>query len=243
MLFMTPDRTAASWPQLYARAGGILYLVVFGLGWTLFGYPHVAVSGDAAATAHAIALAEPRLRLVSAGELIMFLCDVPLALIFYVLLAPVDRNLALLAAFFRLANAFLGAILGLGRLAVLVLFGNPGYAAAISPSQLQAFAALLLNLHGYGVDICFVFFGLHCVLLGYLIYRSEYLPKFIGVLLPIAGVIYVANSFVDLIAPEFAAKIPTLVLLPGFIAELSLCLWLLLRGVNARLFAEQHREL
>ena len=219
-------------PQIYARAGGILYLIVFALGFTLFAYPSISPSGNATLSVHVISSAQPWLRVVSTAELINFLCDVPLALIFYVLLAPVDRNIALLAAFFRLANAFLGAIIGLGRLAVLTLLGDTADRSAFTPTQLQALASLFLTLHGYGLDICFVFFGMHCMLLGFLIYRSDYLPKFLGVLLPIAGLIYLADSLVDIVAPAIADKVPTTIFLPGFIAELSLCLWLLAKGIN-----------
>ncbi len=228
--------------QTYARVGGGLYLVVFALGFTLFEYPHVNASGNAASTAHAISSSEPWLRVVSATELMNFVIDVPLALILYVLLAPVDPNIALLAAFFRLANGFLGGIIGLGRLAGVLLFGDAGYRSAFSPNQLQALASLSFALHGYGLDICFVFFGIHCILLGLLIYRSGYLPKWIGMLLAIAGLIYCADSLADIAVPIFAAKIPNAIFVFGFVAELSLCLWLLTKGVNIPKWEEKaHR--
>lgn len=229
---MIPPRTIETPPQLYARLGGVLYLLIFALGFTLFAYPHISPAGGNQSLAHDIVAGEPRLRLASAGELFMYLCDVPLAVILYVLLKPVDRNLALLAAFFRLANAFVGGIAVLGRLAVLLLFGNPDYRAAFTQDQIQGLASLALGLHGYGVDIGIVFFSFHCILLGYLIFRSGYLPKFLGVLLPIAGLCYLTESFADIAAPAFSAALPIAILLPGFIAELSLCLWLLVKGVD-----------
>ena len=225
-------RATATSPQVYARVGGILYLLVFCLGFTLFAYPHVSASGNAAATARAISSSDPWLRAVSAAELINFILDIPLAVIFYALLAPVDRNISLLAAFFRLANGFLGSIVGLSRLAVVLLFGDSGYRAVFSPNQLQALASLSLSIHGYGLDICFVFFGIHCILLGLLIYRSGYLPRFLGALLPIAGLVYLTDSLADIAAPAFAARIPDSIFVLGFFAELSLCLWLLTKGVN-----------
>jgi Domain of unknown function (DUF4386) len=236
------DRPATASPQVYARVGGVLYLLVFGLGFTLFAYPHVGASGDPAATLRTISSSEPWLRVVSGAELINFVLDVPLALIFYVLLAPVDRNIALLAAFFRLANAFLGAAIGLSRLGVLLLVAHAGQASAFTPSQVQALAALSLALHGYGLDICFVFFGIHCILLGWLLYRSGYFPKFLGVLLPIAGLIYLTDSFLDIVAPALSAKIPNAVLIPGFVAELALCVWLLVRGVDVPIWEEKARR-
>ena len=217
----------------------MLYLFVFGLGFALFAYPHISASGNAALTAHTVSSSAPWLHVVSAAELVNFMLDVPLALIFYVLLAPVDRNVALLAAFFRLANGILGGIIGLGRLAVVSLFADPGYRSAFSPDQLQALASLALSLHGYGVDVCFAFFGIHCMVLGYLIFKSGYLPKFLGIVLPIAGLIYVTDSFADIAAPAVAARIPDAIFLPGFLAELSLCLWLLAKGVNLPKWTEK----
>jgi len=218
-------------PQIYARAGGVLYLLIFALGFTLFAFPDVGAGG--AAAAHAVATSEPRLYAISAGELVLFSIDVPLALIFYVLLRPVDRNIALLAAFFRLANAFFGSLSILGRLAVLVLLGNAAYRSAFTPEQVQALSALLLALHSNAQDIGLVFFGIHCILIGLLIFRSGYLPKFLGISLPIVGVIYLANSFANIGAPAFAAGIPDAIFLPGVIAEASLCLWLSVRGIDA----------
>jgi hypothetical protein len=217
--------------QTYARAGGALYLVIFALGWTLFAFPHISPAGGAASI-HAITVAEPRLRLVSAAELLMYLCDVPLAVILYVLLRPVDRGIALIAAFFRLGNAVVGAIAVVARLAVLTICGDAGYQSAFTPGQLQGIVSMLLSVHGDGVDIGIIFFAFHLILLGYLIFRSGYLPKVLGVLLPIAGVCYIVASFADIVSPAFAAQVPAAILLPGFAAELLLCLWLLVKGVN-----------
>jgi hypothetical protein len=104
----------------------------------------------------------------------------------------------------------------------------------ISPRLYLQRAYLSLRLHGYGYDISLVFFGFHCLLLGYLIFRSGYFPRFLGVLLIIASLGYLVNSFAVFVAPAFDAKIALFVLLPGALAEYSLCLWMIVMGVNVR---------
>jgi hypothetical protein len=84
-----------------------------------------------------------------------------------------------------------------------------------------------------------IFFGFECLVLGYLIFRSGYFPRILGVLMQIAGLSYLTNSFALLLAPAFAAKLVPAILLPALIGELSLCLWLLIKGVNAQRWREQ----
>lgn len=217
-------------PQVYARVGGALYLLVFALGSALFDFPSFR-GGAGAAAAHIVSTSESHLRFIVAEELASFLIDVPLALIFYVLLRPVSQNIALLAAFFRLGNAFMGSLSVLGRLAVLVLFGHV-YQGVFTPPQMQALAVVYLSLHAYAQEIGLVLFGMHCILLGILIYRSRYLPKLIGACLPLVGIIYIAYSFLDIIAPVLADRIPFAIFIPGIVTEGALSLWLLVKGVD-----------
>ena len=153
-----------------------------------------------------------------------------------------DRNLSLLAAFFSLVGCAIGGVIALGHLAPVLLLGGADYLKAFDPHQLQALALLSLKLHGYGEDVAIVFFGLYCPLLGYLIFRSGYLPKFLGILLAIGGLCYIINSFADFISPTFSAMIPAYILLPPGIAELSLCLWLIAAGVNVPKWEEKAKR-
>jgi len=221
-------------PQAYARTGGVLYLIIIvaGLFGEVFVRSTLIVSGDATATAQHIMGSELLWRLGIAGDLIMHVCDVPLALIFYVLLRPVDRNLALLAAFFNLVQT---AILGANKLSLLTalfFLGNADYLKAFEPRQLHALAYLPIKLHGYGFGVGLIFFGCECLVLGYLIVRSGFFPKILGVLMQIAGLCYLVNSFALLLSPALADRLFPLILVPAFIGELSLCLWLLVKGVN-----------
>jgi hypothetical protein len=228
------DRAIEASPLRLARVGGWLYLIVIvvGIFAEFFVRAKLIVSDDAVATAHSIMASESLWRLGFAFDLIGGALYVAITLILYVLLKPVDRNLSLLAAFFSLVGCAVGAVVALGHYAPLLILGGADYLNAFDPHQLQALARLSLKLHGYGEDVSIVFFGLYCALLGYLIFRSSYFPKFLGVLLIIGGLCYLINSFADFLSPAFSAKIPALILLPPGIAELSLCLWLIVVGVN-----------
>jgi hypothetical protein len=228
------DRAIEASPLRLARVGGWLYLIVIvvGIFAEFFVRAKLIVSDDAAATAHSIMASESLWRLGFAFDLIGGALYIAITLILYVLLKPVDKNLSLLAAFFSLVGCAVGAVVALGHYAPLLILGGADYLKAFDPHQLQALARLSLKLHGYGEDVSIVFFGLYCALLGYLIFRSSYFPKFLGILLTIGGLCYLINSFADFLSPAFSAKIPALILLPPGIAELSLCLWLIIVGVN-----------
>jgi hypothetical protein len=228
------DRSAETSPQVYARIGGVLYLIIIVIG--LFGEAFIRekliVSGDATATANNIMASQPLWRVGLAGELILLVCAVALTLIFYVLLRPVSRNLALLLAFFDLISIALEGAIALNLVTALFPLGNADYLKAFESHQLHALAYLTLKAHGYGFGISLVFFGCACLVLGYLIFRSGYLPRILGVLMQIAGLSYLINSFALLVAPTFEDLIFPAVLVPAFIGESSLCLWLIVRGVN-----------
>lgn len=217
-------------PRTVAAVGGVLYVLIFALGFTLFAFPDVRIDGVPAM--HAIEASQAHLRMICAGELILFAVDVPLAAILYVLLRDVDCNLALMAAFFRLANAFFGSLSVLFQIAVLLLLGDSAYLAAYNGHQIEVLVAIATTLHENAQDLGLVFFGVHCILIGILIWRSRYFPTFIGALLPIAGLAYLSNSFIDILDPALAARIPFAIFLPAFVAEASLCLWLLLWGLG-----------
>ena len=117
-------------------------------------------------------------------------------------------------------------------LEALFPLGNAGYLKAFTPEQLYAMTSLSLKSHGYGFGVSLLFFGCFCLIIGYLIFKSGYFPKTIGLLMQIAGVCYLTNSFALVLSPALANRLFPGILLPAFIGELSLCLWLLVKGVN-----------
>ena len=234
------SQTVETSPQVYARIGGVLYLVVIVIGFcsSVFVRDKLTASGDATATANNIMASESLWRISIAADLILLVCAVPLTLILYVLLRPVNKNLALLGALFNLVEFPIEAVSKLYLFAALFLTGNADYLKAFEPHQLHALAKISLRLHDYGFGIDLVFFGFACIIYGYLLFRSGYFPKTLGVLMALAGLSYLTNSFTLILAPAYAGTIlPVLVL--ALIGELSLCLWLIVKGVNLPKWKEQ----
>jgi Domain of unknown function (DUF4386) len=229
---MTAHATQTS-PQVDARIGGILYLMIIIAGalGEIFIRGKLMVSGDAISTANNIIASQSLWRIGIAGDLLMHVCDIPLMLIFYVLLKPVNKNLALLAVLFNLIQTAVLVANKLNLLIPLFLLGNADYLKAFEPNQLYALTYLFVKAHDYGFGIGLIFFGFACLIYGYLLFRSGYFPWTLGVLVVIAGLSYLTDSFTLILAPAYAGTIfPVLVL--ALIGELSLCLWLLVKGVN-----------
>ena len=232
-------------PQTYARIGGALYLaiIVGGLIGEMAVRNVLVVPNDAAATAQNI-LASPMLwRIGIVADLLQHVCDVGLALVLYVLLRPVNRRIALLALLFDVVAMSVFVANKLNMVLPLFFLGDAEYLKALSPDQLHALAYLAIRAHDMGFGIGLIFFGCECIVLGWLIFRSGYLPRFLGVLMPIAGACYLVNSFALILAPALAHKLFPAILLPSFIGESALCLWLLIKGIdqskwNARIGAE-----
>lgn len=239
------DHDSAISPQLYARLGGVLYLVIIvagGLG-EVFVRDGLIVIGDATATAHGILAASSIWRMGIAGDLLQHLCDVGLALVLYVLLRPVHRNIPLLALLLDVVAMSVFVANKLNLLLPLFLLDDVKYLAAFTPEQLQALSYVAIRAHAYGFGIGLIFFGGECIVLGWLIFHSGYLPKFLGLLMPIAGVCYMVNSFALILAPELAYAIFPAILLPCLVAELSLCLWLMIKGVSVPAWNERVRAM
>ena len=230
---MKEHRVEAS-PQVLSRIGGVLYLIIIvvGLFGEAFVRDRIIVSGNATATAANIRSMESLWRFGIAAEFFLLICAVALTLIFFVLLRPVSRDLALLATFFNLVSVAVEAANDLNLLAALFPLGNAGYLKVFAPEQLYAMASLSLKSFSYGFGVALIFFGFVCLVMGYLIFRSGYLPKAIGVLMQIAGLSSLINSFALGLAPAVANRLFPAILVPAFIGEASLCLWLLVKGVN-----------
>src|SRR2546425_5619698 len=149
------DRTVETSPQLYARVGGVLYLIIIVLG--IFGEAFVRdrifVSGDAAATAANLRSLESLWRFGIATELFLLICAIALTLIFYVLLRPISKELALLAVFFNLVSLAGEAVAAVDLVAAVFSLGNAGYLKAFPPEQLLAMAGPAIKSHSHGVGV------------------------------------------------------------------------------------------
>ena len=228
-------------PKLYARTGGLLYLLIIVFGGFAEGYVmnSLVVAGDAAATAHNI-LASPGLwNLSVAGNLLVPVFAVAQTWIFYLLLRPVNKQLVLLSVFFMLVSLSVEAVSKLFLLAVMPILASANHPGALEPLQMQALVHLALSWHDIAFNIALIFFGFGCLVDGYLIFKSGYFPKLIGLLMQAAGLSYLVACFAALLAPAFANLITPAILIPPLIGEASFCLWLLVMGVNVARWKER----
>jgi hypothetical protein len=232
---------ASASPRRLSRIAGALYLVnIVGGAFAIGIVPAlVIVPGDAAATAHSIRAHEPLYRLSLVAHLVVTVTNVPLAVIFYDLFRVVNRRLALLVAFFTLVGTAVEAAGLLDQFAPLVLLGGGPYAGAVPAAQLQALAYAPGQLSAVGYSVVEVFFGCYALCLSALILGSRLLPAPIGVLMAVDGVAYLVYSFAEMLAPGFAAHLIPWILLPSLLGEGSLCLWLLLAGVDVERWWER----
>ena len=234
---LTTERMAEASPRLQARMAGVIAWITTTSGFAAIVSGGLVVSGDAAATAHNILAHETLFRLAVAGDVISLLY-LAYTLLLYNLFRPVNRSLSLLAAFFSLVGCAIAAVNCLLLLAPLVVLGDAQSLSAFNVEQVQALALLFLKLHAQGSNVSLVLFGSYNLLIGYLIFRSTFLPRILGVLLAISGLCYLINCFANFLSPAFATHLVPYILIPGG-AELLLALWLVVVGVNAQRWKEQ----
>jgi hypothetical protein len=222
-------------PDQAARISGASWLLVIltGIAAEFFIRLPLIVTGDAAATAENITANEGLFRIGIAADVIMLVFDLIATVSLYTLFRPVHRGLVLLATFSRLImNAVLAASLVHLSLVPVVLGGGDPRSEAV-----QRTVQYFLDAHGSGYDIALVFFGLHCFILGGIIYRSGYVPKFLGLLLLGASLGYLIDSFAHVLLPAgnpLLAMTASALIGIAVLAELSLSLWLLAKGVAKR---------
>ena len=221
--------------QQAAWIAGIAYLLVFivSIFANSFALQKLVVLGNATTTAANIIAHETLFRLGIAGWLIVLVCDAVAAWGLYIVLKPVNGGLSLLAAWFRIIFVAILAVSFAGHFSVLELLQSPSYLARIETNHLQAQAMELLQRHESTVHVGFLFFGAHILLLGYLIYRSGYAPRLLGILLLIASIGYLIDSFGNFVSAGYGGN-PTYFVIfvgvPAVISEFYLTLWLLLKG-------------
>jgi uncharacterized protein DUF4386 len=234
---VTMERIAETSPRFKARMAGVFQLLesltaTFGQVIVL---GRLVVAGNAAATAANI-LGHQRLYWLGfASSLIGVAFHIAWALLMYELLKPVNRSLSLLATFVILVGNAIQALTSLLYLAPLLILQGGGSLSAFAPEQLQALALLFLKLNAYALNVDLVFFGLWCVLTGYLIFRSTFLPRVLGVLLAISGLAWVIYLYPPLAYRLFFPYIAV----ASALGEIPLELWLIVMGVKVQRWKEQ----
>ena len=221
-------------PRFWARAVGVLYLLMAAIGSIPSLVGHVRISNDAAATAAAILAHPSQVYTGFAASLLVVVCYLPVPVLFYKLFKPVNHTLSLTAAFAGLTGCAVQAFACLFRIAPLIVLTSGQSSSGISQQQVQALAYLLLKLYTPAYNISLIFFAFAFVLIGCLVFKSTFLPRFLGVLAVIAGVGWMAFLW-----PPLADRLWPRVILPLDVGELALVLWLLIAGVNVERWHEQ----
>ena len=218
-------------PRGLARAAGLFYLItiVCGVFAELFVRSRLIFSNDAAATAANILAHESLYRVGLAADLVMLAAYIAVTVLLYILFKPVSARVSLVAAWFSIIGIAVLAVNSLNHAAPLLLLKRAPYLDTFTAPQLESLALFALKLHGRGYAISGAFFGIYCMTIGWLAFKSGFLPRFIGVLMFAGGAGYVINTFVGLVSPATAASLPDFTIAGG-IGELALTLWLLIKG-------------
>lgn len=230
------ERIAEMSPRGKARLAGAFYLVTILAGVFAQGFVSgsLVVSGDAAATAANIRTHESLFRLGYAVYLVETACQITMTVLFYDLLKPVSKGVSLLAATFGLVGCTIKVLGRLFFFAPLLVLGSAPYLSAFDANQLQALAFLLLRVNHQAETMAMVFFGFYALVKGYLVFRSTFLPRILGVLSAVGGLGWLAYLYEPL-----AARLLPFILAASFVGAASNILWLLVFGVNEQRWKAQ----
>ncbi len=217
-----------------AKAVGFLYLFTMATGMFAESYVRgrLVVRGDAVQTANNIVASERLFRLGLVADLITVVGVVILLWALFVVLRPINRHLALLAAFLRLAENAVSAAGLVNVFAALRLLGGASYMQAFEIEQLQVLARLFIGAQGSGLQIAFVFLGFGSAVFSYLWFQSRYIPRALAVLGIISSLVLSVVGLAIMVFPEFGAALGLTYMAPMFIYEVGLGLWLLIKGLH-----------
>lgn len=227
-------KTIETSPQAYARTAGAIYLCIIGLGIfsQMTALDAVVAPGDPAATARNISASMTLWNLGVAGGLIIPMIGTIQLWIEYQLLRPVGRGAALLFLAFNIVSLAIESASKVFLLIVAPAVGGGGFIHPLPLADQEIFVRLAMALHFATFHVSLVFFGCACLVNGWLVFRSGFLPRTIGVLMQLAGVAYLIVCFATLFAPVVARIISPGILIVPLIGESAMCLRLLTFGVN-----------
>ena len=217
-----------------ARIAGICYLIVIatGLFSEVFVRQALRVANDALATAGNIQNNEMLYRWGFVSDIVNFVIGLPSVVLMYFLFKRVHKLLFQLALSFVIVQTAIIAVNLLYQVSPLLILGNETYLNTFQPDQLATLSLLSLDIQAQGYGIGLIFFGFYCIIVGYIITKSQMLPKVFGILYAITGVCYLMNSFTMFLSKGFENPLFAYLAIPIFIGELSLALWLTIKGVD-----------
>ncbi len=231
-IFIKGDEKEMIPNQKTARLAGLLLLLMFVFGpIAQIIRDKLFVPGDMAATANNIMANESLFRLGFVSDLIMMTIFVFLPLALYKLLSTVNKNQAMIMVILAIIGTGINMINLLNEFESLHLLSGAEYLSVFTVTQLQAQAMLSYDLYLHGYEIANIFFALWLVPLGLLVYKSEFLPRFLGILLVVGGCSLLLNVFVHFLFPGYTT-VSTILLIPQTIAEFIFLGWMLIKGIN-----------
>jgi hypothetical protein len=233
--YSADDDRAGAMPRPHARLAGAFYLltIIFGMASVTL-YSKLAVSGNAAATAANITSHQAVFRISSISNLLATVCYVVVTALFYNLFRPVNRNASLTAAFLSLTGCGMGAVSCAMQLVPLSVLAKSPFVDLFKPEELQGLVMMFLKASGEAYNTGMIFFGFYCVLIGYLIFLSGFLPKLVGVFMTLAGLGWLVSLW-----PALDKALSSYTMFTGLLGEGSLTLWLLIMGVDLRKWNER----
>jgi len=230
------ERNTEMSPRIKARITGMFYLLTILTGIFAQGFVsgRLVVEGDAAATATNLLTHRGFFQLGFAVYLVEMACQIAIMALFYELLKPAGRSISLLAAFLGLTGCVIKTFSRLFFIAPLFVLGGAHYLSVFSTEQLQALALLFLKVNDRGAAIALVFFGFYALLTGYLIIRSAFLPRLLGVLSILGGL-----GWLTFLYPPLGYRVFPYIAVLGLFGAASLIVWLLVKGVDEQRWKEQ----
>jgi hypothetical protein len=214
---------------------GLLLMAVLAFFANFFVLEKFIIPGDAVKTVNNIIANESLFRWGIVSFIIVITLDVLVAWALYIFLKPVNKNLALLAALFRLVFAAIFGMVLYNLLNVLQLLSGADYLKVFETDQLHAQVMLSIDAFNIGWKVALVFFGFYMFLIGYLAFKSGFMPRILGIILIITGFGYLIDSFANFLLPnytDYETIFLMIVAIPGIIGEISLMFWLLIKGVK-----------
>lgn len=220
----------AGFPAKEARVAGLLYLaiIICGIFSEVFVRGTLITTGEPAATAKNILASQSLFRLGFASDTVMVMCDVALAVLLFMLFQRVNETIALMAMIFRLVQAAVLSVNLMNHYGALLILQAGDSGSGLSTDQTASLSQFLLTYQAHGYDLGLVFFGVNCLLTGWLIWKATAIPKSLGALIGLAGLVYLAGSYLRFLAPDLQARFEPAYAVP-LVAELTFCLWLLTR--------------
>ena len=209
---------------------GLLAMTIFALFALGFVFQKVIVPEDASATVKNLVANGFLFRVGISSFLIVVICDIVVAWALYVFLEPANQGISLLTAWFRLVYAVIFAAALINYVGIVQYLGDAGHLEAIGSTEMNSHVMEFINAFENGWSVGYIFFGLHLSFLGYLTFRSGFVPRFLGVLLILAGVSYLIDYFGKVMVPAYGLN---LAMFTGWF-ELLFMFWLLFRGGKVR---------